>query len=198
MDAKQLRIHVQMLEAALDHAALVAELGREAAEGEPAAEHFDAVRKMVRDFRHTHPAIANLWFLSLGMDATAAQQVAAGSVEGRRAELHNLLREPLPPEKQVQQTGLDMLRQRRESIESAEMRHPNPPADPGAAFMKREPPRGLMSVLDMSPEQVARAEWRGVGETVKQAQDRLQADGSRQTWLDWAVEVCRERGKEPE
>lgn len=56
--------------------------------------------------------------------------------------------------------------------------------------------RGLMSVLDMTPTQIAREEWRAVGEVMKQAQDRLQADGSRQTWLDWAIVLCTERGKE--
>lgn len=33
MDTKQLRIHLRMLDAALEHAALLAELGREASEG---------------------------------------------------------------------------------------------------------------------------------------------------------------------
>lgn len=54
---------------------------------------------------------------------------------------------------------------------------------------------GLMSVLDMTPAEINCEEWRAVGEALQQAQDRLQADGSRQTWLDWAVQLCRERGK---
>lgn len=58
---------------------------------------------------------------------------------------------------------------------------------------------GLMSVLDMTPDQITRAEWRGVCETLRQAQERFAEIGQgRQTWMDWAVALCAERGKEPE
>jgi hypothetical protein len=87
MDTKQLRIRLRMLEAALDHAALLAELGREASEGTPHFFLFDAVRKAIRDFRHSHPAIGALWHQTLAKD----------TVQGREAELHNRENTVLPP-----------------------------------------------------------------------------------------------------
>jgi hypothetical protein len=51
-------------------------------------------------------------------------------------------------------------------------------------------------VLDMTEDERNRAEWRAIGHTLREAQQRLQSGGSRETWMDWAINVAAERGKE--
>ena len=55
----------------------------------------------------------------------------------------------------------------------------------------------LSDIADWPADKIMRAEWRSVGHAIKQAQDRMQPGGTRETWLDWAVDLCAERGKDP-
>lgn len=87
MDTKQLRIHLRMLDAALEHAALLAELGREASEGTPDTFLFDAAHKAIRDFRDSYPAIAELWHEPMRLDiAKTEAAVQSGEAEPPRPE----------------------------------------------------------------------------------------------------------------
>jgi hypothetical protein len=57
-----------------------------------------------------------------------------------------------------------------------------------------------MSLKEMSnypPEKITRLEWRSVGDTLKKAKEMLEAKGCRHSWIDGALAICEERGKEP-
>jgi hypothetical protein len=53
----------------------------------------------------------------------------------------------------------------------------------------------LKDIASWTPEQITQAEWRTVGNALKQAQQYLEADGCRHSWLDAPVEICRLRSK---
>jgi hypothetical protein len=50
----------------------------------------------------------------------------------------------------------------------------------------------LKDVAKMTPEQITRAEWRMVGQVLRTAQKKMRGG---QTWMDAAINLCRERGR---
>jgi len=50
----------------------------------------------------------------------------------------------------------------------------------------------LKDVVNMTPAQITRAEWHMVEDTLRQAQNKLRG---RQSWMDAAINLCRERGR---
>lgn len=50
-----------------------------------------------------------------------------------------------------------------------------------------------MKLADMTPEQIACAEWKVIGVALEKAKQMLEADGCRHSWLDAPIEICNER-----
>lgn len=55
----------------------------------------------------------------------------------------------------------------------------------------------MKHVLEMTDDERERAEWRGVAHTLREAKRRLEADGTRHTWIDPDIAIADERGREP-
>lgn len=56
----------------------------------------------------------------------------------------------------------------------------------------------IKDIMNMTPEEITRAEWRMVAHTLLEAQHKFAELGfGRQTWMDGAIGVATERGKEP-